>query len=113
MFVLLSVVVQVIDQDDIPTFELEDHPPVAAHVHRPEAGGIPLQLVQPESGEVHVPRFGRHAEPRQDEPQTVGMFRLDSGLGACLEVRAQPLVPEGFNHGYTIDCNPMGCKPLL
>jgi hypothetical protein len=104
------MVVEVIDQDNIVTFELEDNSPVAAHIHSPKAGILAFQLMQPEPRKIQISRLRSDIQPCQDKPQSVGMLCLYSGLVACFEEVLQALVPEAYDHTTNIKCNPMGCK---
>ena len=72
-------------------FELEDHSPVAAHVHCPKAGKLTFQFMQSQPGKVHVSRFCNNIQPCEDKPQPISMLCLYSGFVACLEEIFQTL----------------------
>ena len=79
-------------------FELEDHSPVAAHVHYPKAGKLAFKFMQSQPGKVHVSRFCNNVQPCEDKPQSISMLCLYSGFVACLEEIFQTFVPEVDNH---------------
>ena len=85
------MVVKVIEQDYVMPFELEDHSPVAAHVHCPKAGKLTFQFMQSQPGKVHVSRFCNNIQPCEDKPQPISMLCLYSGFVACLEEIFQTL----------------------
>lgn len=102
------MVVKVIDQKYIMSFELEDHSPVAAHVHCPKADILAFQLMQSQTRKVHVSRFRNNVQPCEDQSQPIDMFRLYSCFVACLEEIFQAFVSEADNHVTNIDCNLVG-----
>ncbi len=50
------MVVDQIHIEDVTFLEPEDHPPIPAHGHRPEARQIALEPVQMKTGQIDIPR---------------------------------------------------------
>ena len=63
---------------------------------------ISLQPMQLVAGGIHVLRHAGYVKSGKKSAKTVGMFRLNSGLGGGLRKAFQPLVPIALNHLYSV-----------
>jgi hypothetical protein len=74
------MIVLVVDFDYIRPVESERHSPIAAHSNRPPFGVPPSELMKIEARQIHIGGGARYTEPAQDQPQSIGVGRLDSRL---------------------------------
>jgi hypothetical protein len=74
---ILSVIIHVIDVDDVSAVEAEDDTPIAADVDRPGTFHPTFQRVQPKTRQVHVSGLDRCLEARKEKPESLGMLRAD------------------------------------
>jgi hypothetical protein len=65
--VFLSVIVHVVDVNDIAARESKHHPPAAADVHCPGPLQSTLERVQSKSGKAHVSWFGGYFQPCKNQ----------------------------------------------
>ncbi len=102
------MVILVMHNIGIAIGKTECHTPIAADFHRPDAFAFAFQLVQGETGQIHVlGRFGL-IQVGQDQAQPIGVFRLNSRFAPCAIEPFQPLVREASDHGqivtYSVTC---------
>jgi hypothetical protein len=99
MFFPLLVIVKVVDFKYVGTIETKDNAPVATNIYGVKATVIASQLMEAESGQVHVFRLLRGIKASQNQSDPDRMFWLDADFNAGLEVPLQAFVPEGLDHG--------------
>ena len=93
------MVVKVVDDMRVATFESKHHAPVRLHRDRPKSLEIALQWMQMQSRRAHVSNRLRLLEHGQDQTQSAGMCRLDAGSSACLVEALEALVDKRLDHG--------------
>jgi len=109
---LASVVVLVVHPVGIATVEREGDPPIAAHGDGPRALPRALQFMQIQAGEAHVARPGGYTQATQDQPQSVGVPGLDTGLASGGEEPLQTFVPKGLDrHRISVTRNASRYNP--
>jgi len=96
------VVVPVVHQNCIVTFETERQAPVSADLDSPMSGKLLVQRVQVPAGNVHSPWTDSAIQRRQLESKLFCMGRIDAGSGAIFEKLFEPRVPEGLDHKDTV-----------
>ena len=88
------MIVLVIDGVSVLPNELERHPPIPAHRHRPCALPVTLERMKGQSGKCHISWGSGGAQATQDRTQPFGVLRPDASRGASREELGKPLVFE-------------------
>jgi len=89
---ITSVIVVVIDEDDIGAIESKRQPPVAGDAHRVVILQTAGQPIKAPARHVHVERPARDVETGELAPQSRRMVRPNTGLAAVHEECCQPFV---------------------
>ena len=66
--------------------------------------------MQNQTRKIHILRADGNLQATQDQPKTLFMLRLDTGLRAFQEEALKPLVSERPNHMDIVTCNVSGSK---
>jgi hypothetical protein len=106
ILMVTSVVVLVVHTFNIRSDKCKGDAPIPADGHGP--GSLPRtsELMQVQAGEAHITRRRSHAQAAQNQPQPLGVFRLNPGLAAGREESFKALVPEGRDrHGAIVTRN--------
>src|SRR5687767_13818314 len=93
-----SVVVPIVHEDGVFTFESEYQTPVLVHGDSKMSLQVSFQPMETPAWQIHVLRRAGRVELRKLQPKTSGMHGLDARLGARLEKALQSLVPKAANH---------------
>jgi hypothetical protein len=92
------MVVDQINVAGVTLLEPEDHPPVRAESHAPEAFQAASERVEPETGKIHVFGLSGSVENGEDILRLLDVIGPDAFGFAILEKPFQPLVPKALNH---------------
>jgi hypothetical protein len=106
------MVIFVINNGYIWTVELECDAPIAAHTHCPRILSVPFQLMQIQSGQVHIAGTGGDVQSTQDKSQSTRVSNLNACFGSREKEFLQTFVLEVLDHSSIITCNVTGCKWL-
>ena len=99
----LSMIVEKIHVGRITLLESENDPPVRLHGHTPESGKPSLQWMQPEPWQVHMFRFTRLVQARQNSADLFEMHRVQPTLVIALIQALQAAMPEATYHKTSVD----------
>lgn len=94
----MLVIVLVVDQDGILAVEGERDSPVPTNGYGPTSFQFALQLVQAQTGQVHVLRRFRSCESTKHEPQPASVFRTNAGPVSREKKAFDPAMPEAGYH---------------
>ena len=70
--------------------------PVAAYFYGPCALSGATELVEIQAGQVHIARARRRIQTAEDQPEPIGMIRLNPRLGAGGEELFESFVPKSL-----------------
>jgi hypothetical protein len=99
---LASVIVNVVDIECVVPAKPENHAEISADANRPAARQLALQRMQIESRESQVSRRDRRIENRQDQPETLRVFRLNASFASGFEKASKPFVREALDHATLV-----------
>ena len=94
----LLVVVLVVNYVRITLFEREGDAPVLVDTNAPSTLSLALELMQMESGSIHILRRSGYVEPREQDPQSRAVLGIDAGCRTGLEELAQSAVLKASYH---------------
>ena len=92
------MVIFTIDVGNFLADKLESHAPVAAHLYSPGSFALASQLMHLQTGKVYVFEHRRRIQAAKNEPQSVGVLRLNPCFGSASKESLQTLVLEASNH---------------
>ena len=96
------MVVLVVDQNSILAIEGERDAPIATDGHRPATFQLALQLVQSQTGQVHVLWGLRSRESTKHESQSAGMLGAYARPVSGKEEALEPAVTEAHDHASIV-----------
>jgi rubredoxin len=103
------MVVLVVHAVYVISFPTERDAPVAAHLYGPRALPGAAQFVKIQARQVHIARARRRVQTAEDQPEPVGVFRLNSRLGPGGEVPFESFVPKPLDR-RAYQCNLCGYR---
>jgi len=92
------MVVPIVHEDCILSFERESEPPISTHAHRPMSIQIAFEKVPLPPGKVHLFRPSGGVQREKLIGESLCMRGLDPNLGTCPKELFDSFVPEASNH---------------
>jgi hypothetical protein len=96
------VIVKKVHVSRIAILEPENNPPIFLYGHAPESGEFSLQRMQPEPWQVHVFRFARLVQARQNSQYLFEMPGVQSTRFIALIQALQATMPEATYHSISV-----------
>src|SRR5664279_3313913 len=94
IFIMASVIVLLVNPVHVSPSTCERDTPVATHLNSPRTLSRAAKFVEIQAGQVHVLGAHRHVQAAGHQPESVGVFSLNSRLGASGEELFESFVPE-------------------
>jgi hypothetical protein len=96
------MIVLIINEHGVFSFECESKAPVATYRHRPMASERAVQRMQPPAGRVHVFRRAGVVQSEKLFAEPLDMARLNFGFRSRPEEKLDSFMAKAFDHLYSV-----------
>lgn len=93
-----SVIILIVNQDSVFTFEGKRQTPIPAEAYGPAVLQLTFQRMKPPARRIHIGRSFRVIEGKKLNPQPIRVFGLNSSLRARSKKAFDATMPEALDH---------------